>query len=103
MIISNEEMYDLMKIVKSLEESGLSIKGVSKTIKNETKEQKAGFLDMLLGSLGASLLRIILTGKEVKKSKIPGPVVMQADEGMVRAGEGTIRPAQNFLCQPILN
>ena len=52
LIISNEEMNDIMKIVKSLKESSLSIKGVSKTIKNEAKEQKGGFLEMLLGTLG---------------------------------------------------
>ena len=54
LIISNEEM-NIMKIVKSLEESGLLIKGVSKTIKNEAKSQKSEFLSMLLGILGASL------------------------------------------------
>ena len=53
LIISNEEMNN-MKIVKSLEESGLLIKGVSETIKGETKEQERGFLGMLLGTLGAS-------------------------------------------------
>ena len=53
LIISNEEMDDIMKIIKSLEESGLLIKGVTKTIKNEAKEQKGGFLDMLLRTLGA--------------------------------------------------
>ena len=47
-------MKDIMKIVKSIQESGLSIKDVSETIKNETKEQKEGFLEMLLGTLGAS-------------------------------------------------
>ena len=52
----NEEMNDIMKIVKLLEESGLLIKGVSQTIKNELKEQKGGFTGMLLGTLGASLL-----------------------------------------------
>ena len=52
--ISNEETNDIMKIVKSLEESGLLIKSVSETIKNEAKEQKGGFLGMLLGTLGAS-------------------------------------------------
>ena len=57
LIISNEEMNDIMKIVKSLEESGLFIKGISETMKNEAKEQKGGFLAMLLGTLGASLLR----------------------------------------------
>ena len=53
LIISNKEMNDIMKIVKSLEESGLLIKGVSETIKNEAKEQRRGFLEMLLGTLGA--------------------------------------------------
>ena len=54
LIISNKEM-NSMKIVQSLQESGLLIKGVSKTIKNEAKEQKGGFLSVLLGTLGASL------------------------------------------------
>ena len=61
LIISNEEMNDIMKIVKSFEESALSIKGVSETIKNEAKEQKGGFLGMLLGTLRASLLGNLLT------------------------------------------
>ena len=65
LIISNEEMNDIMKIVKFLEESGLSIKGVSEAIQNEAKEQKDGFLGMLLGTLGASLLGNLLTGKGV--------------------------------------
>ena len=50
LIISNEELDDIMKIVKSLEDSGLLIKGVSETIKNDAKEQKGGFLSMLLGT-----------------------------------------------------
>ena len=79
LINSNEEMNDIIKIVKSLEESGLLIKGVSKTIKNEGKEQKGGFLGMLLGTLGASLLRNLLTGK-----------------GTIRAGKGTIRAGEIF-------
>ena len=54
-IISNKEMNNIMKIVKSLEESSLLIKGVNETIKNEAKEQKEGFLRILLGTLGASL------------------------------------------------
>ena len=58
LIISNEEMNDIMKIVKSLEESGLLIKGVCETIKNEVKERKEVFLSILLGILGASLLKI---------------------------------------------
>ena len=68
-----------MKIVKSLEETCLLIKGVSETIKNEAKEQKGGFLVMLLGTLGASLLVNLLTGK-----------------GNIKAGEGTIRAGQDF-------
>ena len=58
LITSNEEMNDIMKIVKSLKDSGLLVKSVSETIKHEAKEQKGGFLRMLLGTLGASLLRI---------------------------------------------
>ena len=49
-------MNDLMKIIQALENSGVLLKGVTKTFKNETKEQKGGFLRMLLGTLGASLL-----------------------------------------------
>ena len=77
--ISNEEINDIMKIVKLVEESGLLIKGVSKTIKNEAKEQKGGFLEMLLGTLGATLLGNLLT-----------------DKGTIRAGEGTVRAGQDF-------
>ena len=63
LIISNEEMNDIMKIVKSLEVSSLLIKNVSETIQNETKEQTEGFLSMLLGKLGSSLLGNLLIGK----------------------------------------
>ena len=56
LILSNEEMNDIMKIVQALEDANILLKGVTKTIKNETKEQKGGFLSMLLGTLGASLL-----------------------------------------------
>ena len=79
LMISNEEMNDIIKIVKSLEESGLLIKGVSETIRNETKEQKGGFLGISLGTLGASLLRNLLTGTGV----------IRAGEGKIRASEGT--------------
>ena len=65
LIILNEEMIDIMKIVKSFDESGLLVKRISETIKNETKEQKGGFLPMLLGTLVASVLRSALTGKGV--------------------------------------
>ena len=54
-----------MEIIQALEDSDILLKGVTKTIKNETMEQKGGFLSMLLGTLGASLLRILLTGKGI--------------------------------------
>ena len=79
LIISNEVMNDIMKIVKSLEEYGLLIKGVSKIIKNKAKKTKGRFLGMLLGTLGATLLRHLLTGKN-----------------KIRAGEGTVRAGQDF-------
>ena len=60
-------MEDIIKIVKSLEDSGLSLKGVSETIQNETKEQKGGFLSMFFGTLGASLLGNNLAGKEMDR------------------------------------
>ena len=63
LIISNDDMNDLMKIVTTLEEHDILLKGRTKTIKNETKEQKGSFLSMLLGTLGASLLDNLLTGK----------------------------------------
>ena len=63
LIISNDEMDDILKIVKSLEHSGVLLKGFSETIQNEAKEQRGGFLSMLLGTLGASLLGDLLTKK----------------------------------------
>ena len=63
LVISNDEMKDFIEIVKSLEDSGLLLKGVSETIQNEAEEQKGGFLSMLLGILGGSLLGNILAGK----------------------------------------
>ena len=82
-----------MKIVKSLEKSGLLVKGTNETIKNETKEQKGGFLSMLLETLAASTLGSALTGRGV----------IRADEGTLRAGEDTIRAGENFLFPPPFN
>ena len=65
LIISNEETNDIMKIVQALDNSNILLKGVTKTIKDETKEQKGGFLSMLLGTLGASLLENLLKEKEL--------------------------------------
>ena len=68
LIISNEEMNDIMKIVQALEDSNVLLRGVTKTIKNETKEQKGGFLSMLLGTLGASSLRNLSSAKEIARA-----------------------------------
>ena len=68
-----------MKIVQALEDSNILLKGVTETNKNETKEQKGGFLSILLGTLGASLLGNLLTGKGT----------IRAGEGMLRAGYGS--------------
>ena len=87
LIISNKDMDDLIKIVKSLEDSGLLLKGITESVQNEIKEQKGGFLSMLLGTLGASLLRNLLTGKGVYKK---GNGIHRAGEGIVRAGEGNM-------------
>ena len=69
----------------NLEDSGLLINGITETVKNEIKEQKGGFLSMLLGTLGASLLGNLLTGKGINKK---GKGINRAGEGIVRAGEG---------------
>ena len=76
LIISDEDMNDIMKIVQALEDSNILLKGIPKRIKNETKEQKGGFLSMLLGTLRASLLGNLLSEKGT----------VRAAEGIVRAG-----------------
>ena len=67
LIISNEEMNDVIKLIQSLEDSNTLLKGVTSTIKNEAKEQKRGFLSMLLGTLGATLLGNVLSGKGIQE------------------------------------
>ena len=90
LIIEQEDMKDIMKITKALENSGILLKGVSKTIKNETKEQRGGFLSMLLGTLGASLLGNLLTGGKGIMRAGEGKVVSRAkSDGIVRAGSGS--------------
>ena len=86
-------MEDLIKIVKSLEDSGFLLKGVTETVQNEIKQQKGGFLSMLLGILGASLLGDFLTGKEINKK---GKGTVRAGEGVVRAGEGNKNNKMDF-------
>ena len=87
LIISNDEMNDILKIVKSLKNSGLLLKGVSEIIQHEAKEQRGGFLSMLLGTLGASLLGDILS------KGLSGKGVLRAGEGTIRAGYGSRRPS----------
>ena len=82
LIIEQEDMNDIIKIIEALENSGIFLKGVTKIIENETKEQRGGFLSMLLGTLGASLLGNLLTG---------GKGMMRAGDGIVRAGDGIVR------------
>ena len=77
-ITSNDEMKDIIKIVKSLEDSSVLLEGFSETIQNEVKEQRGGFLSMLLGTLGASLLGNTLAGRGVNR----------AGEGVIRTGYG---------------
>ena len=80
LIIEQEDMNDIMKVIEALENSGILLKGVSKTVENENKEQRGGFLSMLLGTLGASLLGNLLTG---------GKGIVRVGDGIVRAGEGS--------------
>ena len=85
LIISNKNIDDLIKIVKSLEDSGLLLIGVTESVQNEVLEQKGIFLSMLLGTLGAILLGNLLTGKRINKK---GKEINRAGEGIIRAGEG---------------
>ena len=79
LIIEQKYMNDIMKIIEALEDSGILLKGVSKTVENETIEQRGGFLSMLLETLGASLLGNLLTGRKG---------IMRVGDGIVRAGAG---------------
>ena len=96
LIISNNEMKNIIKIVKSLEDPGLLLEKVSEAIQNEAKEQKGGFLSMLLGTLGASLLGNILAGKGVNRAGERGIAKSVSEEtkskrqgrGIVRVGYG---------------
>ena len=87
LIIEQEDMNDIMKIIEALENSGILLKGVTKTIENETKEQRGRFLGMLLGTLGASLLGNLLIGRKG---------MMRAGDGIVRAGKGSKKNPLNL-------
>ena len=91
LMISVDDLNDIIKIVTALEEHDILLKGTAKTIKNETKEQKGGFLSMLVGTLGASLLGNLLTGKRMYRTV----------QGMYRTGQGLkkvipFHPLTNF-------
>ena len=90
LIIWNDQMGDILKIVKFLNYSGVLLKGVSETIQNKSKEQRVGFLSMLLGTLGTSLVGDLLT------KKLSGKGVIRAGEGVITAGEGVIRAGYGF-------
>ena len=91
LIISNEEMNYMMKIVQALEDSNILLKAVTKTIKHEAKEQKGGFLRMLLGTLGASLLGNLLAGKEIVRAGSDN----KKGKGLLR--DGTVCPLSSAL------
>ena len=87
LIISNNEMKDIIKVAQELEDSNILLKGVTETVENELKEQKWGFISMLLGTLGASLIENLLTGKGIYRAgKVKG--INRAGGRIVRAGYG---------------
>ena len=87
LIISNDEVNDIIRITKYLQGSRLLIKGVTEAVLNEVKEQKAGFLSTLLGALGASLLGDLLIGKRIYRAG-KGKGISRPVEGVLRAGYG---------------
>ena len=95
LIISDGEMEDFIKIVKSLEDFGLLLKGVIEAVQNEEKDQKGGFLSTLLGTLGASLLGNILTELGVNRAG-KGRGINRADEGVIRADYGNRSSEMDF-------
>ena len=90
--ISNEEMNDIMKNVQALKDSNLLLKGVTKTIENETKMQKGKLLSMLFGALGASFLGNLLPGKGIVRAGSGN----QKGTRIVRAGFGNKKRKRNF-------
>ena len=97
LVVEEEDMNDIMKIIKALENSGILLKGVSKTIENETKEQRGGFLSMLLGTLGASLLGNLVTNRKVILRAGEGSVASRAEgKEIERAGEGSESKKSNL-------
>ena len=85
LIISNNDLKNLIKIITTLEEHDILLKETSKTTENETKEQRGGFSSMLLGTLGASLLGNLLTGKGLYRT---GRGIYRSGNGLYRTGQG---------------
>ena len=85
LIISNNDLNNLIKIITTLEEHDILLKETSKTTENETKEQRGGFSSMLLGTLGASLLGNLLTGKGLYRT---GRGIYRSGNGLYRTGQG---------------
>ena len=85
LVIRNEELNDIMKIFQALEDQGILLNGVSKTTKNDIKNQSDGALGMILGTLGASLLGNLLSGKGLYRS---GHEITRAGQGFYREGHG---------------
>ena len=83
LIISNDDLNNLLEVIKTLEKNSILLDGITATVKNEVKEQKGGFLSILLGTLGSSLLGDLLT------KNLSG-------RGVIRAGEGTIRAGYEY-------
>ena len=105
LIIEQEDMNDIIKIIEALENSGILLKGVNKTIENETKEQR-GFLSMLLGTIGASLLGNLLTGgrgmmRAGERIVRAGDGIVRTGDGIVRAGDGIVRTRQRRNKKPL--
>ena len=94
LITSNDEIRDIIKIVKSLEDSGILLKGATETVQNEVKEQRGGFLSILWGTLGANLLRDLLTGRGIYRAGKGKSVIVTRQgrgKGINKAGEGIVR------------
>ena len=95
LIISNNEMKDIIKVAQELEDSNILLKWITETVENELKEQEWGFISMLLGILGASLIENLLTGKGIYRAG-KGKGINRAGERIVRAGYGNHFSQINF-------
>ena len=100
LIISNDEMKDVIEILRSLEDSGLLLKKVRETIQNEAREQKGGFISMFLDTLGANLFGNILAGKGVNGA---GEGILRARYGNEKVRKTTTKDKMNFYATSSFN